>query len=86
MSGGTLRTFGYEPGTWDVQGGDWWTAGSIQTFTHLRLTQWNFCDPGENTDYTVYPYLAESWDVSDDGLQYTFHIREGRELGEYASL
>ncbi len=77
MSGGTLRTFGYEPGTWDVQGGDWWTAGSIQTFTHLRLTQWNFCNPGENSDYTVYPYLAKSWDISDDGLQYTFHIREG---------
>lgn len=28
-------------------------------------------------DYQVQPLLAESWDESDDGLIYTFHLREG---------
>jgi peptide/nickel transport system substrate-binding protein len=30
-----------------------------------------------NPDGTFEPALAESWDVSDDGLVWTFHLREG---------
>jgi peptide/nickel transport system substrate-binding protein len=26
---------------------------------------------------TIRPGLAESWDISDDGLEYTFHLRQG---------
>ena len=26
---------------------------------------------------TLYPGMAESWDVSEDGLTYTFHVRQG---------
>jgi peptide/nickel transport system substrate-binding protein len=28
-------------------------------------------------DLTIEPALAESWDISDDGLVYTFHLRQG---------
>ncbi len=28
-------------------------------------------------DGSIQPHLAETWDVSDDGLTYTFHLREG---------
>ncbi|MBL4953573.1 ABC transporter substrate-binding protein [Neobacillus sp. OS1-32] len=28
-------------------------------------------------DTTIHPGLAEKWKVSDDGLQYTFHLRQG---------
>jgi peptide/nickel transport system substrate-binding protein len=34
------------------------------------LLVWKF--PGDDT---LYPGLAESWDVSPDGLEYTFHLR-----------
>ena len=30
-----------------------------------------------NADGTITPYLAESWEVSADGLVYTFKIRSG---------
>ncbi|MBD7969553.1 nickel ABC transporter, nickel/metallophore periplasmic binding protein [Paenibacillus sp. Sa2BVA9] len=30
-----------------------------------------------NTEEGVKPALAESWDISEDGLEYTFHLRQG---------
>lgn len=30
-----------------------------------------------NEDGEIVPGLAESWQISDDGLEYTFHLREG---------
>ena len=30
-----------------------------------------------NDDGTIVPGMAEKWEISDDGLTYTFHIRKG---------
>ncbi|MCB0123840.1 MAG: ABC transporter substrate-binding protein, partial [Caldilineaceae bacterium] len=30
-----------------------------------------------DANYELQPYLAESWEVADDGMQYTFHLRQG---------
>lgn len=52
----------------------------LQNF-YVRLTQYGTAEGPEGTrvvDYsTVEPYLADSWEVSDDGLVYTFHLKEG---------
>jgi len=39
-----------------------------------RLVEIKVDDAGNSS---IEPSLAESWDISDDGLEYTFHLRQG---------
>lgn len=52
----------------------------LQNF-YVRLVQNGTAEGPEGTgvvDYSkIEPYLAKSWEVSEDGLVYTFHLKEG---------
>lgn len=70
--GGTLKVgWNYAGGTFDphkgiVHGPDYWVIKLVYD-TLVELDQ----------DLDIIPELAHSWEVSDDGLTYTFHLVEG---------
>jgi len=68
--GGDLR-FGFT-GTNVGWGGTWYTVG------WENLAQWKADFSG------VEPNIAESWDVSDDVTEYTFHLRKGMKWSDGA--
>ncbi|MEA2527047.1 MAG: peptide/nickel transport system substrate-binding protein [Thermomicrobiales bacterium] len=69
-SGGTLVFGAWQtPDTMDPQKSGLAATGRILANVFDPLI-WRF--PG---DETFYPGLAQSWDISPDGLQYTFHLR-----------
>ncbi len=72
VPGGTFRigTNGQEPTCLDPHGNAS-TLGPILTVPFSDSLVW------QEEDGTLTPWLAESWDVSADGLVYTFHLREG---------
>jgi peptide/nickel transport system substrate-binding protein len=46
-------------------------------FSHLAIEQIYASLTGLDKDSNPIPELAESWDISPDGKQYTFHLRKG---------
>ena len=54
---------------------DWFISGGVEA---LKMKQ--MCHNGLvalDKDFNVVPSLAKDWDVSDDGLVYTFYLEEG---------
>ncbi len=70
VGGGTLKLSGTDPTTLDpALSNDANSAGYvIQIFSGLVKL-------GDNLEPT--PDIAESWDISDDGCTFTFHLRDG---------
>ncbi len=71
----------------EPQAGGRFTEGYDRDFTRMDPVQSGWADPGYNAlyDYTmvrdpegaIVPMLAESWEISEDGLTWTMKIRDG---------
>lgn len=70
---GTTLTYSYpqEPPNWN-----YWETGLTAVTAPLLLNVWETLVQLE-ADGSPQPLLAESWEISDDGLTVTFNIREG---------
>ena len=74
-NGYTLKdtySMGYasDPQTWDSVGTSRAADGEAIVNTYDGLVEYD-------SENVMQPALAESWEVSDDGLTYTFHLRQG---------
>ena len=71
-SGGVLKTRSGTPGTWDVNQSP---SSSVLSPVGPRLEGLIKVNPFDR-GLTIVPGLAHSWEVSDDGLLITFHLRD----------
>lgn len=72
----TTYTSGYEPDVWDTLSTNKTAVGGPLSFTWEGLLAYD-CKNLQQ------PALAESYEVSEDGLTYTFHIRPGMKWVTY---
>ncbi len=72
---GALPDYGLDPAVVVIE-----STGDILRNVYERLVE--AAPDGE----TMVPGLAESWDISDDGLTYTFHLRSGVTFADSAAF
>ncbi|MDQ1105259.1 ABC transporter substrate-binding protein [Nocardioides zeae] len=71
VAGGTLEVYDpVEYGAWQITN-TLWSNSNVTDNLVDRLT-WQDPETGE-----IKPWLAESWEISEDELSYTFHLRDG---------
>lgn len=58
-------------------------AAAIRSVTHLNIYEGL---TRLDKDGNVLPLLAESWEISDDGLTYTFHLKQGVTFSDGAAF
>jgi peptide/nickel transport system substrate-binding protein len=81
LAGGSLKIGRQQDSTtldpiFTIQNADIWVMNNMNSLL-VRV----------NRDATgVEPDLAESWDISEDGLTYTFHLREGLKFSDGSPL
>lgn len=51
-------------------------SNTVAGMVYNKLVTYDTGPHVEYTDYNVVPDLAEDWDISDDGITYTFHLRD----------
>lgn len=64
-----------EPNSIDPHVHDGWYSVRAHSAVYETLVELLW-DP-ETESLSIEPLLATSWEISDDGLVYTFHLREG---------
>ncbi len=78
--GGTLRTaFGVTTSNYDIHQG---ASSSVLTHLYNNLVRLSLVDGLQS----IIPDLATSWEVAEDGLTYTFTLREGVKFHDGAAF
>ncbi len=75
--GGTLMARYLDPPHMDFNRTLSCTVNSTMDFTKNKLTRGQFGPQADNRRIQIEPDLAESWESTPDGLQYTFHLHQG---------
>ena len=69
----TVQIYSNPPSLNPITDNDWWGSRLVDHIYGKLVT----LDPYDHPGYAVVPELAERWDISDDKLTYTFHLRRG---------